>query len=145
MTLNLLYILERIRKKKRGSRMYSEVDGETGDVIRESVVFSGKKLNYTMLHKPNLEIYKGISGGAAKLLLILLDRYVEMNTNRLTCRKVDLERLMGVSRPTLLGYWKELVDKDVLHKVGGWYYMNHEVASYGHSITKDIKLKNKDL
>lgn len=92
-----------------------------------------------MLHKPNLDTYKKLSGGAAKLLLMLLDRYVEMNTNRLTCRKVDAEVMMDVSRPTLLGYWEELEKEEVLIKQGGWWYMNHEIASYGSHIIKEIK------
>lgn len=89
-----------------------------------------------MLHKPNLEIYKKLSGGASKLLLILMDRYVEMNTNRITCRKVDAAAVMGVSSPTLLGYWKELENEGVLEKGGGWFYLNRDVATYGNVITK---------
>lgn len=112
------------------------MDGSTGEVVEERHTLSGKKLNYTMLHKPNLEIYKKLSGGAAKLLLILMDRYVEMNTNRVTCRKVDAEAAMDVSSPTLLGYWKELEKEGVLEKHGGWYYMNRDIATYGNVITK---------
>lgn len=88
-----------------------------------------------MLHKPNIEIYRKLSGGAAKLLLILLDKYIEMGTNRITCMKEDARIEMDCSYPTLLGYWKELETENVIVKNGRWHYINPKTAMYGSHIT----------
>lgn len=124
--------MEYSKRRRKQVLSHRTTDLSTGEVLQETHLVSGRKMNYIMIHRTAIDLIEHLSPVACKMMQVVAVRYLEMNTNRITCRKAMVQRSMKISRNTAWRYWRELEIAGIIVKdVDGERYMSQFVVSFG--------------